>query len=94
MGRAYLALGLMAVAVVVSASLVPVSRALAQRVGVLDRPGRRKIHRRATPRLGGVAVFLTFMSIVLVGYLLIPVLTAAPWAQARFGGALSLLEEA
>jgi len=86
--------GLMVAAAVVSASLVPASRALAHRIGVIDQPGRRKIHRRAMPRLGGVAVFLTFMSLVLVGYLLIPALTAAPWAQARFGGALNLLGEA
>ena len=87
-------MGLMAAAAVLSASLVPASRALAQGIGVLDQPGRRKIHRRAMPRLGGVAVFLAFISVVLVGYLLIPVLTAAPWAQARFGEALKLLGEA
>jgi UDP-GlcNAc:undecaprenyl-phosphate GlcNAc-1-phosphate transferase len=49
--------------------LVPLTRELANRLGIVDVPGPRKVHVRPTPRLGGVAVFLTFTATVLGGYL-------------------------
>lgn len=41
--------------------LTPPVRALAARFGVLDRPGKRKIHQDLIPRLGGAAVLLAML---------------------------------
>lgn len=40
--------------------LIPVVRAAAWRVGVLDKPSARKVHTLPVPRLGGVAVYVAF----------------------------------
>ncbi|MGH2561782.1 MAG: MraY family glycosyltransferase [Thermomicrobiales bacterium] len=44
------------------ASLIFVSRAIriAEHVGIMDLPGPRRVHTKAVPRFGGVAVFLAF----------------------------------
>src|SRR5262245_43586497 len=77
-----------------SAALVPLSRRLARRLGVMDAPGERKIHAEPMPRLGGLAVFLSFTAVVLCGYLLLPVLLQTPLARELLGGPLDLLREA
>ena len=41
--------------------LTPVVRSLAFRVGNVDRPSDRKIHKTPTPLMGGVAVYLAFV---------------------------------
>ena len=42
--------------------LTPVARALAQRLGAIDKPdGRRKLHERPVPMFGGVAVYLAMV---------------------------------
>jgi UDP-GlcNAc:undecaprenyl-phosphate GlcNAc-1-phosphate transferase len=52
--------------------LVPGMRALARRVGLVDRPdGRRKIHGRAVPLVGGLAIF-TATTLTLAAALLVP----------------------
>jgi UDP-GlcNAc:undecaprenyl-phosphate GlcNAc-1-phosphate transferase len=81
-------------AFVVGVMLVPASRVLAARLGVLDAPGHRKIHDRPMPRLGGVALFGAFTGVVLLGYLLVPVLQGSAWAHRAFGDALHLLRDA
>lgn len=53
----YDAAGIAAVAFATSLLLTPPLGALARRVGLVDRPGVRKMHERATPLLGGAAVF-------------------------------------
>ncbi len=45
--------------------LTAVARAVAPRLGIVDRPGGRKKHLRTTPLLGGVAVYLAFLAIIL-----------------------------
>jgi UDP-GlcNAc:undecaprenyl-phosphate GlcNAc-1-phosphate transferase len=75
-------------------AFVPLSRVLAHRFGILDRPGPRKVHAGPTPRLGGLAVFLSFIVVVLAGYMLGPVLAARPELKAGFGGAFAFLQEA
>ena len=49
-------------AVAVAAILTPVVARLARRKGWLDAPGQRKVHTRAVPRLGGVAVVVAFFA--------------------------------
>lgn len=52
---------------ITSALLVPLVRKIAFHIGALDIPdGKRKIHTTTMPRLGGLAIFLSFM----VGYML------------------------
>ncbi|MBI2822645.1 MAG: undecaprenyl/decaprenyl-phosphate alpha-N-acetylglucosaminyl 1-phosphate transferase [Acidobacteria bacterium] len=52
--------------------LVPHSARLAARLGAMDYPAERKIHRTPVPRLGGVAVFAAIWLAMLAGYVLNP----------------------
>ena len=45
------------IAFVASLSFTPFIRALGIRFGILDLPGKRKVHQDETPRLGGIAIF-------------------------------------
>jgi UDP-GlcNAc:undecaprenyl-phosphate/decaprenyl-phosphate GlcNAc-1-phosphate transferase len=75
----------------VSAALVPASCRLASWLGAVDHPGHRKIHTVAMPRMGGVAVYVAFVAIVLTGYYL------APWVgqmNLPFAAVLEPLREA
>jgi UDP-GlcNAc:undecaprenyl-phosphate/decaprenyl-phosphate GlcNAc-1-phosphate transferase len=82
-------------AAAVSAALVPLAARLARAFGVLDRPGPRKVHDGAIPRLGGVAVFFAFTVVVLGGYAAaLPALLGSPSASSQFGAALGMLREA
>src|SRR5262249_20969210 len=45
-------------AALTSAMLCPTLVRVGHRVGIVDRPGERKVHRAPVPRLGGVAVAL------------------------------------
>jgi UDP-GlcNAc:undecaprenyl-phosphate GlcNAc-1-phosphate transferase len=44
---------------------VPVVRWVAVKVGALDYPSKIKIHKKPIPRLGGVAIFLAFVLVVI-----------------------------
>src|SRR5262245_23486861 len=53
-------IGLLASSFVLCSFLTPVARALARRYDLVDHPdGRRKIHSRAIPVAGGLAVFFS-----------------------------------
>ncbi len=55
-------------ALLVAAGATPVARRVAPRLGWVDEPSARKLHRRATPLLGGVAIYLAFVvALVLFG---------------------------
>ena len=56
----------------VSFTLTPLVRWLAIRVNAMDLPNERKVHDRPIPRLGGVAIFVSFTLMVF--------LTFSPWA--------------
>jgi UDP-GlcNAc:undecaprenyl-phosphate GlcNAc-1-phosphate transferase len=60
----------------------------------MDQPGPRKVHLEPMPRMGGLAVFLSFSAIVLAGYRLVPFLTTIPFVQTHFSTPLALLQEA
>jgi UDP-GlcNAc:undecaprenyl-phosphate/decaprenyl-phosphate GlcNAc-1-phosphate transferase len=83
----------MASALVLSAAFVPPVRWLALRLGVMDDPGPRKVHSTPTARMGGMAVFLSYTTVVLAGYLAVPALAKLPGAAAYFGPALAMLQE-
>src|SRR3954470_6752813 len=61
------ALGLVAVAAALSAGLCLVVIRVAPAVGLLDRPGGHKGHRVPTPLGGGLAIWLTTVSLPLLG---------------------------
>jgi UDP-GlcNAc:undecaprenyl-phosphate GlcNAc-1-phosphate transferase len=48
------------VALGISAAVLPLVIRVAHRVGAVDRPDSRRVHRGAVPRLGGVGIFLGF----------------------------------
>lgn len=53
----------------------PLAGRLALRVGCVDRPGGRKIHARNIPYFGGLAIFVSFMSVFVVVYYAVPELS-------------------
>ncbi|PID60293.1 undecaprenyl-phosphate alpha-N-acetylglucosaminyl 1-phosphate transferase [candidate division KSB3 bacterium] len=55
---------------ILSLLLVPLMIELAFRFDILDHPGYHKTHKNVHPLLGGAAIFLTFISSMLVGVLL------------------------
>ncbi len=71
----------------------PLVRAVALRFGILDLPGGRKLHQKATPLLGGLAVFIGFASSVLVNNLYSPRLLGVSFAAAAVL-LLSLIDDA
>jgi UDP-GlcNAc:undecaprenyl-phosphate/decaprenyl-phosphate GlcNAc-1-phosphate transferase len=61
-----------AVALVVALVATPLVRGVAQRRGLLDQPGGRKVHSVPIPRLGGVAMVIAFGVAVLAAQIAIP----------------------
>lgn len=53
-------------AFVASIILTPLVKRLAYRVGAVDRPNYRKVHARIMPRLGGLAIYLSFIVTYLI----------------------------
>ena len=67
--------------------LTPVIRHFALRKGFVDCPQRaRKVHKHATPRLGGAAILTSYLGVVLVGGVFIPKLREMLWGENHFGG--------
>lgn len=53
-------------ALVIAAALTPICIVVAKRLGIVDRPGGRRIHRGRIPRLGGLAIVAAFFAVLLV----------------------------
>lgn len=51
---------------ITSVILVPICKKIAHHIGAIDIPNERKIHKDPMPRLGGLAIFISF----LLGYIL------------------------
>jgi UDP-GlcNAc:undecaprenyl-phosphate GlcNAc-1-phosphate transferase len=79
-------------ALVISMGLTPWIIRLARLVGAIDVPGDRKIHSKATPRLGGAAVWTAFVLTVAAAFRSFPDLYAAassfPYRWDALGAAL------
>ena len=46
--------------------LVPQVAKLAFKIGAIDKPNKRKVHSKIMPRLGGLAIYIGFASVVLI----------------------------
>jgi UDP-GlcNAc:undecaprenyl-phosphate GlcNAc-1-phosphate transferase len=57
-------LALFLIAIALTLLLTPIVRALALKVGAVDRPSQRKIHKNIVPRFGGLSIFLSFVMAV------------------------------
>lgn len=83
------AVGLVVWSFALSAVLCALSRRIAPRFGLVDRPGGRKAHARPTPLGGGIAIWLTVGITLLLGALAATVAgDALPAALARHVGGL------
>jgi UDP-GlcNAc:undecaprenyl-phosphate GlcNAc-1-phosphate transferase len=54
------------VGIAASLGLTPLTRQLAQRIGLVDEPKGRKVHLAPTPLMGGMAIYLAFMLALLM----------------------------
>lgn len=50
--------------------LTPWIRMLAERVGALDMPAKRKVHAAPTPVMGGLAIFIAFWGAILTNFIM------------------------
>jgi len=84
---------ILASAMVLSATLTPVVRTFALRLGVIDQPHPRKIHLTPVPRLGGLAMYVAFVVTVCIFAARLSETTPNVWGQilAVLGGATSLV---
>lgn len=61
-----LLIGTLLLAFLLSISLTPYVGKLAIKVGAMDQPNARKVHSKLMPRMGGLAIFISFMITYLV----------------------------
>lgn len=59
-------IGAMLLALVLSLVITPLVKKLAIRWGVMDKPNQRKVHQQLMPRMGGLAIFISFALVVLI----------------------------
>ncbi|MDD2504684.1 MAG: MraY family glycosyltransferase [Bacilli bacterium] len=53
---------MLGVTFITSILLIPIIKKLANHVGAVDVPEKRKVHTKTTPRMGGLAIFLAFLT--------------------------------
>ena len=71
--------------------LTPVIRYLALQKGFVDCPQRaRKVHHQATPRLGGAAVLLSFLLVIIIAGSTVPNLSILLWGNKPVIGSIIL----
>jgi UDP-N-acetylmuramyl pentapeptide phosphotransferase/UDP-N-acetylglucosamine-1-phosphate transferase len=51
----------LAVGFAASVGLAPLTRQLAQRIGLVDKPSARKVHQMPIPLMGGLSIYLAFL---------------------------------
>jgi UDP-GlcNAc:undecaprenyl-phosphate GlcNAc-1-phosphate transferase len=71
-----------ATALVISAAMTPLARAVALRFNVMiDHPNSRKLHRAPIPRMGGIAIYAAVVGALALVMLLFRSAQAGVWAQ-------------
>ena len=82
-------------ALALSLGLNRVMMAVAPRLGLMDEPGERRIHARAIPRAGGIAIWLTFLLVfgigLATGWLKASEHVSWPWLNAFAAGSAVLM---
>ncbi|MFR6291830.1 MAG: glycosyltransferase family 4 protein [Peptococcaceae bacterium] len=56
------------IALVISLLLVPFVAKLAVKIGAVDKPNARKVHTRIMPRMGGLAIYLSFFAVLFLSH--------------------------
>lgn len=57
----------------VALAITPAVRRAAFKIGAIDRPNQRKVHQRIMPRMGGLAIFISFtLALLLTGHTDLP----------------------
>ena len=71
--------------------LTPVIRHLALKKGFVDCPQRaRKVHQQATPRLGGAAILISFLSVMCLAGFSVPQVREMMWGNNPILGCILL----
>lgn len=73
---------------ITSIVMTPIVKKIAFIVGATDRPNQRKVHQSVMPRLGGLAIYISFL---LGFYILQPLTPAANSSAIILGGAMIIL---
>lgn len=60
------------IALILSLFLVPLFRSISLRLGLVDAPKGDRWHKKPTPKVGGIAIFISFAIAFLVTLLIIP----------------------
>lgn len=55
-------------ALVISFSLVPFVAKLAIKIGAVDKPNARKVHTKIMPRMGGLAIYVSFFAVLFLSH--------------------------
>ncbi|WP_273854235.1 MraY family glycosyltransferase [Guptibacillus spartinae] len=56
----------LSLAILVSVILTPLVKILALKAGIVDNPNKRRVHKIPTPRLGGFAIYISFITTYLL----------------------------
>jgi UDP-GlcNAc:undecaprenyl-phosphate GlcNAc-1-phosphate transferase len=71
--------------IVLSLVLTPLVMKLAVAIGAVDAPDARKIHKKIMPRMGGVAVFVSFGATIILLHFVFPFRRLSEWLPAGGG---------
>ena len=71
-------------ALFLSLSLVPLAKKFAFRYKIIDNPGKRKVHTTPKPYLGGIAIYLSFVTVILFNIIIYYIIKDNPFFQNRF----------
>lgn len=76
------------VAMLIAYVITPIIRARALKLGVLDKPSKRRIHKKSIPRLGGVSIFV---SVFLTSFIIVAMYVKYNTLEARSFPLLGIL---
>lgn len=84
------------IAMILTILLTPMVRSFAPEIGAMDKPSLRKVHQSNIPRIGGIAIYLSFLVAVLFGLLFLggirgSVINPRPILGILIGGSIVML---